>query len=54
MEIIIDNEEIDKLYEDSNLQTIKVCLLGLDNTGKTSFLDRIFYIDSFKYYKESI
>ena len=54
MEIINNNEEIDKLNQNSNYPTIKVCLIGLDNTGKTSFLDRIFYRDSFKYFKESI
>ena len=54
MEIIIDNEEINKLLEDSYFQTIKVCLIGIDNSGKTSFLDRIFYKDRFKYFKESI
>ena len=54
MEIINNEEEIDKLSQGSNFQTIKVCLLGIDNTGKSSFLDRIFYRDSFKNFKESI
>ena len=54
MELINDNEEIDKLKKDSNFQIIKVCLIGIDNTGKTSFLDRILYRNSFKYFKESI
>ena len=54
MEIINDNEEISKLMDDSNFQTIKVCLIGIDNAGKTSFLDRIFYKKNFKYYKKSI
>ena len=54
MELIIDNEEIDKLMKDSNFQIIKVCLIGIDNTGKTSFLERILYRKSFKYFNESI
>ena len=54
MEIINNNEEIDKLIQDSNYQAIKVCLIGIDKTGKTSFLDRIFYRDNFKNFKESI
>ena len=55
MEIIIDKEEINKLLlKDSDCQIIKVCLIGIDNTGKTSFLDRILYRNSFKYFKESI
>ena len=54
MELINDNEEIDKLKKDSNFQIIKVCLIGIDNTGKTSFIDRILYRNSFKYFKESI
>jgi GTPase SAR1 family protein len=41
MEIIKDNEELDEISKNSNIQTIKVCLIGIDNTGKTSFLDRI-------------
>ena len=56
MEIIIDKKEKD-LYlknSNSNFQKIKVCLIGIDNTGKTSFLDRINFRDSFKFYKESI
>ena len=54
MEIINDNKELKKLLEDSNFQTIKFCLLGIDNTGKTSLLDRIVYQKNFKYFKESI
>ena len=54
MEIINDDEEINKLLENSNFQIIKVCLIGIDNTGKTSFLDRILYKKNFKYFKESI
>ena len=50
MEIIIDKEE-KGLYTN---QKIKVCLIGIDNAGKTSFLDRINSRDSFKFYKESI
>ena len=51
MELINDNEEIDKLKKNSNFQIIKVCLIGIDNTGKTSFIDRILYRKSFKYSK---
>ena len=54
MEIINNYEEIDKIVKDSNFQIIKVCLIGIDNTGKTSFLDRILSRNSFKTYKESI
>ena len=54
MEIINDNEKINRLMEDFNCQAIKVCLIGLNNTGKTSFVDRILYKDSFKNFKESI
>ena len=54
MEIINDNEKINRLMEDFNCQAIKVCLIGLNNIGKTSFLDRILYKDSFKNFKESI
>ena len=54
MEIINDDEEINKLLENSNFQIIKVCLIGIDNTGKTSLLDRIVYKKNFKYFKESI
>ena len=54
MEIINDNKELKKLLEDSNFQTIKFCLLGIANTGKTSLLERINFRDSFKFYKESI
>jgi len=54
MEIINSNKEIDKLTKKSNYQTIKVCLIGIDKTGKSSFLDRIFYRDNFKNFKESI
>ena len=54
MDIINDNEEINKLKKDNHFQGIKVCLLGLDKTGKTSLLDRIFYKKNFKYFKESI
>ena len=54
MEIINNEKEIDKLNRHSNFQAIKVCLLGIDKTGKTSFLDRIFYRDTFKNFKESI
>ena len=50
MEIIFDKEE-KGLYTN---QKIKVFLIGIDNAGKTSFLDRINSRDSFKFYKESI
>ena len=54
MEIIKDNEELDEISKNSNIQTIKVCLIGIDSTGKTSLLYRIFYRDSFRNLKESI
>ena len=54
MEIINDYEEINKLSKNSNFQTIKVCLIGIDSSGKTSFLYRILNRDCFKYFKESI
>ena len=54
MEIINDNEEINKLCKDSNFQSIKVCLLGIDGSGKTSFVDRILYRNNFINFKESI
>jgi len=54
MEIIYNCEEIDKLCKDSNFQLIKVCLLGIDSTGKSSFLNRIFNRNKFDNFKKSI
>ena len=45
MEIINDNEEIKKLFKNSKFQNIKICLIGLDKSGKSSFLERIFSIE---------
>ena len=54
MEIIIGDEEIDKLCQNSNIKKIKVCLLGIDNSGKSTFIQRITSINNFNNFKKSI
>ena len=54
MEIFNENEEMNKLLKDSNIQSIKVCLIGIECSGKTTFLDRIIYRKDFNNFKEKI
>ena len=54
MGIINDNEKINKLSDNSNIHYIKVCLLGIDKSGKTNFLNRFINRNNFNNFKESI
>ena len=54
MEIINNDEGIKKFNLNLNFQKFKVCLMGIDNSGKSTFLNRIDSINNFKKFKESI
>ena len=55
MKIIHENEKtIKNLIDDSNAQEIKVCIFGIDKSGKSAFLKRIESNDNFNNFKESI